>query len=69
MVARGRACQARRHRVFSKDMADNDIYANPPDPEALELESVHPGIGDAAYENQVLDRRCGPRGTQQSARS
>ena len=30
-------------------MADNDIYANPPDPEVLELESVHPGIGDAAY--------------------
>ena len=30
-------------------MPDNDIYANPPDPEVLELESVHPGIGDAAY--------------------
>ena len=30
-------------------MADNDIYANPPDPEVLELEPVHPGIGDAAY--------------------
>ena len=27
----------------------NDIYANPPDPEVLELEAVHPGIGDAGY--------------------
>jgi phenylalanine-4-hydroxylase len=27
----------------------NDIYANPPDPDVLELEPVHPGIGDAAY--------------------
>jgi phenylalanine-4-hydroxylase len=27
----------------------NDIYANPPDPDVLELEAVHPGIGDAAY--------------------
>jgi phenylalanine-4-hydroxylase len=27
----------------------NDIYANPPDPEVLELEPVHPGINDAAY--------------------
>ena len=26
-----------------------DIYANPPDPDDLELEPVHPGIGDAAY--------------------
>jgi phenylalanine-4-hydroxylase len=30
-------------------MPDSDIYANPPDPEVLELEPVHPGIGDAAY--------------------
>jgi len=29
--------------------ASNDIYANPPDPDVLELEAVHPGIGDAAY--------------------
>lgn len=28
---------------------ENDIYANPPDIEALELEPGHPGIGDAAY--------------------
>lgn len=27
----------------------NDIYANPPDPDALELEDGHPGLGDAAY--------------------
>jgi phenylalanine-4-hydroxylase len=27
----------------------NDIYANPPDPDVLELEPVHPGIDDAAY--------------------
>jgi len=27
----------------------NEIYANPPDPEVLELEPVHPGIGDEAY--------------------
>ncbi|MDO8836634.1 MAG: hypothetical protein Q7V01_13615 [Vicinamibacterales bacterium] len=27
----------------------NDIYANPPDPDVLELEAVHPGINDAAY--------------------
>ena len=27
----------------------NDIYANPPDPDVLELEPVHPGIGDEAY--------------------
>ena len=27
----------------------NDIYANPPDPEVLELEPVHPGISDEAY--------------------
>jgi len=27
----------------------NDIYANPPDPDTLELEPVHPGIGDAEY--------------------
>lgn len=27
----------------------NDIYANPPDPDVLELEAVHPGIGDVAY--------------------
>src|SRR3972149_346193 len=27
----------------------NDIYANPPDPDTLELEPVHPGINDAAY--------------------
>jgi phenylalanine-4-hydroxylase len=27
----------------------NDIYANPPDPEVLELEPVHPGIGDPDY--------------------
>jgi phenylalanine-4-hydroxylase len=27
----------------------NDVYANPPDPDVLELEPVHPGIGDAAY--------------------
>jgi len=27
----------------------NDIYANPPDPETLELEPVHPGINDAEY--------------------
>ena len=27
----------------------NDVYANPPDPEVLELEPVHPGINDAAY--------------------
>jgi phenylalanine-4-hydroxylase len=30
-------------------MPDNDVYANPPDPEVLELEAVHPGIGDGAY--------------------
>ncbi|MCX6551757.1 MAG: phenylalanine 4-monooxygenase [Acidobacteria bacterium] len=29
--------------------ASNDIYANPPDPDVLELEPIHPGIGDAAY--------------------
>jgi phenylalanine-4-hydroxylase len=27
----------------------NDIYANPPDPDVLELEASHPGLGDAAY--------------------
>ena len=27
----------------------NDVYANPPDPDTLELEPVHPGIGDAEY--------------------
>ena len=27
----------------------NDIYANPPDPDVLELEPVHPGINDAGY--------------------
>jgi phenylalanine-4-hydroxylase len=27
----------------------NDIYANPPDPDTLELEDGHPGLGDAAY--------------------
>jgi phenylalanine-4-hydroxylase len=27
----------------------NDIYANPPDPDTLELEPVHPGIGDVEY--------------------
>jgi phenylalanine-4-hydroxylase len=27
----------------------NDIYANPPDPDVLELEPVHPGINDSAY--------------------
>lgn len=27
----------------------NDIYANPPDPDTLELEPVHPGINDAEY--------------------
>ncbi len=27
----------------------NDIYANPTDPDVLELEPVHPGINDAAY--------------------
>lgn len=27
----------------------NDIYANPTDPDELELEPVHPGINDAAY--------------------
>jgi phenylalanine-4-hydroxylase len=29
--------------------SDNDIYANPPDPDVLELEPVHPGINDAPY--------------------
>jgi phenylalanine-4-hydroxylase len=33
----------------SASEASNDIYANPPDPDVLELEAVHPGIGDAAY--------------------
>jgi phenylalanine-4-hydroxylase len=27
----------------------NDIYANPPDPDTLALEPVHPGINDAEY--------------------
>jgi phenylalanine-4-hydroxylase len=27
----------------------NEIYANPPDPDVLELEPVHPGINDAGY--------------------
>ncbi len=27
----------------------NDIYANPTDPDVLELEPVHPGINDAGY--------------------
>jgi phenylalanine-4-hydroxylase len=38
----------------------NDIYANPPDPEVLELEAVHPGIGDAAYvaRRHELFARC-----------
>jgi len=27
----------------------NEIYANPPDPDVLELEPVHPGINDADY--------------------
>jgi len=27
----------------------NQIYANPPDPDVLELEPVHPGINDADY--------------------
>lgn len=31
------------------DGDQNDVYANPPDPEVLELEAVHPGINDAAY--------------------
>lgn len=29
--------------------AANDVYANPPDPEVLELEPGHPGLGDEAY--------------------
>jgi phenylalanine-4-hydroxylase len=29
--------------------APTDIYANPPDPDVLELEPVHPGIDDADY--------------------
>ena len=29
--------------------ADTDIYANPPDVSALELEPGHPGLGDEAY--------------------
>lgn len=28
---------------------DNDIYANPPDIDVLELEPGHPGLGDEAY--------------------
>jgi phenylalanine-4-hydroxylase len=38
----------------------NDIYANPPDPDVLELEPVHPGIGDAAYvaRRHELFARC-----------
>jgi phenylalanine-4-hydroxylase len=29
--------------------ATNDVYANPPDAEVLELEPGHPGLGDEAY--------------------
>jgi phenylalanine-4-hydroxylase len=29
--------------------SSNDIYANPPDVDRLELEPGHPGLGDAAY--------------------
>jgi phenylalanine-4-hydroxylase len=29
--------------------AANDVYANPPDPDVLELEPGHPGLGDEAY--------------------
>jgi len=41
----------------------NDIYANPPDPDVLELELVHPGINDASYVARrhdlfALCRRC-----------
>jgi phenylalanine-4-hydroxylase len=32
---------------------NNDVYANPPDADSLELEPGHPGLGDDAY----LDRR------------
>jgi phenylalanine-4-hydroxylase len=41
-------------------MPDNDVYANPPDPEVLELEPVHPGIGDGAYvaRRHELFARC-----------
>ena len=33
--------------------ANNDVYANPPDVDVLELEPGHPGLGDDAY----LERR------------
>ena len=33
----------------------NDIYANPPDPDVLELEPVHPGINDASYVSRRND--------------
>jgi phenylalanine-4-hydroxylase len=29
--------------------ADNDVYANPPDPDRLDLEPGHPGLGDEGY--------------------
>ena len=38
----------------------NDIYANPPDVDHLELEPGHPGLNDAAYveRRQTLFRVC-----------
>ena len=36
-------------QVAGDSPASNDIYANPPDVDRLELEPGHPGLGDAAY--------------------
>jgi phenylalanine-4-hydroxylase len=40
--------------------AANDVYANPPDVDVLELEAGHPGLGDAGYvaRRQGLFARC-----------
>jgi phenylalanine-4-hydroxylase len=44
--------------------ANNDVYANPPDADALELEPGHPGLGDEGY----VARRRGLFGTCRAAR-
>jgi monomeric phenylalanine-4-hydroxylase len=36
-------------QLAGENPAPNDIYANPPDVDRLELEPGHPGLGDAAY--------------------
>jgi phenylalanine-4-hydroxylase len=37
------------------DASANDVYANPPDVDVLDLEPGHPGLGDAAYVSRRRD--------------